>query len=94
MCRRKSRRPKAKESEPGLSFQKGFRGTRRDLKIISTFCYLKPYEGAEIIISTGVPDPLEGMHRVYRALKRVSRDFSRACEWGSSEGWVLGGSGC
>ena len=33
--------------------------TRRDLEIILNFWYLKSYEGAEIIVSTGVPDPLE-----------------------------------
>ena len=33
---------------------------RRDLKIISNFCYLQSYSGAEITISTGVPDPLKG----------------------------------
>ena len=33
--------------------------TRRDLKIISDFCYLKSDTGAEITISTGVPDLLE-----------------------------------
>ena len=30
-----------------------------DLKIISNFCYLKSYHGAEIIISTAVPDPFK-----------------------------------
>ena len=33
--------------------------TRRDLKTISNFCYLQSQEGAEIIISTGVSDPLK-----------------------------------
>ena len=31
----------------------------RDSKRISDFCYLKSYSGAEILISTGPPDPLE-----------------------------------
>ena len=32
---------------------------RRDLKIISHFCYLKSYQAAEIMICTGIPYPLE-----------------------------------
>ena len=52
---------------------------------MSDFCYPKSYSGAEIIISTGVPDPLEepGAPRVLRSfavtVEATVRTWSRLC---------------
>ena len=49
--------------------------TRRDRKIVSNFCQLQSEEGAEILISTGVPDPLEKR----RKLKHRSSASHNSC---------------